>query len=155
MLQLAGEQQRLALLDEQHGNTAAVLGAVARRPGEAQRGFVERQHPLGPTRRELPMGGGRFGVDRTGLFQMIGDHGMERVVDREPLLEHRSDTEMQFGSTHRIDAIEDDIANEVVTEPVPIRGVVAGDQPNGRRRRETGDQLRSTPHRRFRPRRQR
>ena len=87
MLQLASKQQRLALLDQQQGNTAAVRGAVARRAGEAQRSFVERQHPLGPTRRELPMGGGRFGVQRTGLFQMIGDHGMERIVDRHPLLE--------------------------------------------------------------------
>ncbi len=92
------------------------------------------------------MGGGGFGVDRTGLFQVIGDHGVERIVDRQPLLERRSGTEVQFSATHRIDAIEDDIANEIVTEPVPIRGILVGDQPHGRRHRETGDRFARTPH---------
>ncbi|WP_309711136.1 hypothetical protein, partial [Pseudolysinimonas sp.] len=117
----------------------AVPGAVTRRSGEAEGRLIESQDALGPTRRKLPVGGGCFGVDRTGLLQMIGDHGMERIIDRQPPLERRSDTEVQFSSTQRIDAIEHDIANEIVTEPVPIRRIVMGDQPDGCRGRETAD----------------
>ena len=144
MLQLAGKEQCFALFDQQNGDTAVVLGAVARRAGEAERSFVERQDPLGPSRRKFPVDGGGFGVDRTGLFKVIGDHGAERIVDHEPLLERGSGTKVQRGSTHRIDAIEDDVANEVVTEPVPVRGM--GEQarrlPLPRDRRPP----RSSPH---------
>jgi hypothetical protein len=75
------------------------------------------------------------------MFQMIGDHGVEGIVDREPLLERSRDAEVQFGSTDGIDAIEDDISNEIMTEPVPVGGIVLGDHSHGCRRGEICDRF--------------
>ena len=44
-------------------------------------------------------------------------------IDREPLLEHRRGPKVQLRSTRRIDATEDDVTHEVVTEP-EVRSVI-------------------------------
>ena len=72
---------------------------------------------------------------------MVGDHGVKRIVDPQPLLERGSGAEVQLTSAHRIDAIKDDLANEVVTEPVLVRKVGVDDQSDSCRGPETADRF--------------
>ena len=143
-LQVAGEQERIALLDEQHGTAMRIRRPAAGGTREASGGFVVGEHPLGSARGLFPLHRRRLGMGRSGAAR--GDRRRPRGRRRPAQAVPRTTAatrRCRSARCARIDTVEDDVAHEIVTEPELRRRIVAGEEP-ARRRPCRGRQRRRT-----------